>query len=126
MLRRPGLTVLFLGLFLWGAWPPLHAQRIKDIARVQGIRDQQMKGIGLVTGLSGTGDSQKNDLTKELYASVLEHLKINLPADKLRFRNLAVTSHPRTRSQPALRRVRRTGRASQPAAWRQTAAPGAT
>ena len=31
--------------------------RIKDIAKVQGVRSNQLMGYGLVVGLNGTGDS---------------------------------------------------------------------
>ncbi|MEE8142888.1 MAG: flagellar basal body P-ring protein FlgI [Planctomycetota bacterium] len=78
---------LVLLLMLWPL--PLFAQRVKDIARVQGIRQQHMKGIGLVTGLAGTGDSERSSLTKELYAAVLEHLEISIPAKEIRSRNVA-------------------------------------
>lgn len=37
-----------------------HAERIKDIANVRGVRSNQLVGYGLVVGLSGTGDSKLN------------------------------------------------------------------
>ena len=40
---------------LW--WPaPAEAARIKDVASIQGVRDNQLIGYGLVVGLDGTGD----------------------------------------------------------------------
>ena len=38
------------------------AARIKDIAKINGVRSNQLIGYGLVTGLSGTGDDMKNSL----------------------------------------------------------------
>ena len=38
------------------------AARIKDIAKISGVRSNQLIGYGLVTGLSGTGDDMKNSL----------------------------------------------------------------
>ncbi len=35
---------------------PVHAERVKDIASVQGVRSNQLVGYGLVVGLDGTGD----------------------------------------------------------------------
>ena len=46
------LSVVFLGLF----WGNARADRIKDLASVQGIRQNQLVGYGLVVGLDGTGD----------------------------------------------------------------------
>src|SRR5690348_12719213 len=37
----------------------IHRVRIKDVATIEGIRDNQLVGYGIVVGLSGTGDSQQ-------------------------------------------------------------------
>ncbi|MFQ5655477.1 MAG: flagellar basal body P-ring protein FlgI, partial [Planctomycetota bacterium] len=66
------------------------AQRIKDIARVEGDRLQQMKGIGLVIGLPGTGDGPRSGLKQGLYSALLDHLKIEIPPSALRSKNVAV------------------------------------
>ena len=42
------------------ASPALALSRVKDLVEVQGIRDNQLMGYGLVVGLNGTGDSLKN------------------------------------------------------------------
>lgn len=65
-------------------------QRIKDIARVEGMRLQQMKGLGLVIGLAGTGDSTRLDLTRTLYANLLENMDLSIDPKELRSRNVAV------------------------------------
>jgi flagellar P-ring protein FlgI len=41
---------------------PLHASRVKDLARLKGVRNNQLIGYGLVTGLNGTGDDMKKSL----------------------------------------------------------------
>ena len=46
--------------------------RIKDIAKVQGVRSNQLMGYGLVVGLNGTGDSNK---TLETLQSVTNMLR---------------------------------------------------
>jgi flagellar P-ring protein precursor FlgI len=48
-------------LFAWGSIS--YAARIKDIASIGGVRDNQLIGYGVVVGLAGTGD----DLTKNLF-----------------------------------------------------------
>ena len=43
--------------------------RLKDLCTVDGVRDNQLNGIGIVVGLSGTGD--KSPATKRLLRQVL-------------------------------------------------------
>jgi len=49
----------------------LWAARIKDIASIGGVRDNQLVGYGLVVGLAGTGDDIENGFTKEALANML-------------------------------------------------------
>jgi len=52
--------------------------RIKDIADVEGIRDNQLIGYGLVVGLNGTGDKLNNNVfTRESLIGMLERLGVN-------------------------------------------------
>ena len=55
-----GLAVGALGLCLLLGSPALANSRIKDIVNVQGVRDNELVGYGLVVGLNGTGDSLRN------------------------------------------------------------------
>jgi len=48
-----------------------YAARIKDIAGIGGVRDNQLVGYGLVVGLAGTGDDIENGFTKETLANML-------------------------------------------------------
>lgn len=50
---------------------PAHAARVKDISHVQGVRDNQLMGYGLVVGLDGTGDMGQAELTAQTTASML-------------------------------------------------------
>ncbi len=58
---------------------PAHAQvRIKDIADVEGVRDNQLVGYGLVVGLPGTGDKLNNAVfTRQSLVGMLERLGVN-------------------------------------------------
>ena len=53
------------------------AERLKDIASVEGVRDNQLFGYGLVIGLNGTGDD--TDFTNQSFISMLNQFGINLP-----------------------------------------------
>ena len=49
--------------------------RIKDIVSIEGVRDNQLVGYGLVVGLNGTGDSLSNSpFTKQSLQAMLERL----------------------------------------------------
>jgi flagellar P-ring protein precursor FlgI len=69
------MVLLLLGLVTSVA----HAQvRIKDITDIQGIRNNQLVGYGLVVGLNGTGDSLNNSIfTKQSLIGMLERLGVN-------------------------------------------------
>jgi flagellar P-ring protein precursor FlgI len=60
--------------------PPVAAQqvRIKDIADVEGVRDNQLVGYGLVVGLNGTGDRLRSAVfTRQSLVGMLERLGVN-------------------------------------------------
>jgi flagellar P-ring protein FlgI len=60
------------------AMPAAAQVRIKDIADVEGIRDNQLVGYGLVVGLSGTGDKLDNSVfTRQSLIGMLERLGVN-------------------------------------------------
>ncbi len=64
--------------------------RIKDIAGVQGVRENQLVGYGLVLGLQGTGDSMRNSpFTGQALQSMLDRLGVNVRNANLRTRNVA-------------------------------------
>jgi flagellar P-ring protein precursor FlgI len=60
------------------AAPALAQVRIKDIADVEGVRDNQLVGYGLVVGLNGTGDKLDTAVfTRESLVAMLERLGVN-------------------------------------------------
>ena len=58
----------------------VRAERVKDIAKVAGVRSNQLIGYGLVVGLSGTGDSSST-FTKQSLRSMLTRMGVNIPAN---------------------------------------------
>lgn len=71
--------------------PSSYGQRIKDIANVQGVRNNQLIGYGLVVGLPGTGE--KTRYTEQTFRTMLKNFGINLP-DSVRpnSKNVAVVA----------------------------------
>lgn len=69
--------------------PIAHQARIKDIASIEGIRDNQLVGYGLVVGLQGTGDSQQTTFPTQTLAAMLLRMGVSVPAASIRVNNLA-------------------------------------
>ena len=82
------LAVLWLGFVVATA---AHAERIKDLASVQGVRPNQLVGYGLVVGLDGTGDQTiQTPFTIQTLNSMLMQMGINVPpGTNMRLRNVA-------------------------------------
>jgi flagellar P-ring protein precursor FlgI len=68
---------------------PQRQARIKDIATVEGVRDNQLVGYGIVVGLHGTGDSQQTGFSTQTLASMLLRMGVSVPATGIRVQNLA-------------------------------------
>ncbi|QSX36089.1 flagellar basal body P-ring protein FlgI [Shewanella sedimentimangrovi] len=71
--------------------PLSQAERIKDIANVQGVRSNQLIGYGLVVGLPGTGE--KTSYTEQTFKTMLKNFGVNLPDNvKPKIKNVAVVA----------------------------------
>ena len=72
------------------ARPSTNMSRIKDLAEVEGVRQNQLVGYGLVVGLQGTGDSLNNSpFTRQSLTAMLERLGVNTRGANLRTANVA-------------------------------------
>ncbi len=83
-------------LILAGAASPAlvssaHAtSRIKDLANIEGVRQNQLIGYGLVVGLNGTGDTLNNiPFTRQSLQAMLERLGVNIRGQQIRTGNVA-------------------------------------
>ncbi|MEQ8446276.1 MAG: flagellar basal body P-ring protein FlgI [Pelagibacterium sp.] len=91
LFRRTLAIALTAALALTGTSPALAAPaRIKDIVEIEGIRDNQLIGYGLVVGLNGTGDSLNNSpFTRQSLIAMLERMGVNTRGETLRTANVA-------------------------------------
>src|SRR3954452_3483354 len=72
------------------AAPAWATSRIKDLANVEGVRQNQLIGYGLVVGLNGTGDTLNNiPFTKQSLQAMLERLGGNVRGAQMRTGNVA-------------------------------------
>ncbi|MGH1360149.1 MAG: flagellar basal body P-ring protein FlgI [Burkholderiaceae bacterium] len=73
--------VLLIGSLLMVVSVPASAERIKELASVQGVRSNQLLGYGIIVGLDGTGDSTSQaPFTSQSVQSMLAQLGVQLPS----------------------------------------------
>jgi len=81
---------LLLGAILLAVAPAEATSRIKDLANIEGVRQNQLIGYGLVVGLNGTGDTLNNiPFTRQSLQAMLERLGVNIRGQQLRTGNVA-------------------------------------
>lgn len=70
---------------------PAHALecKLQDVAQIQGLRENQLIGYGLVVGLPGSGDSRNSPVTSRSMANLLEKFGLNLAQKDFSARNIA-------------------------------------
>src|SRR5437899_1420383 len=72
------------------AMPAGATSRIKDLANIEGVRQNQLIGYGLVVGLNGTGDTLNNiPFTKQSLQAMLERMGVNIRGATIRTGNVA-------------------------------------
>jgi flagellar P-ring protein precursor FlgI len=86
VIRHSSFAALFLALALPCAATGI---RVKDLTLVAGARDNQLVGYGLVVGLAGDGDKDPV-YTKQTIANLLQRNGVNVPAQALSAKNVAV------------------------------------
>lgn len=79
---------LCLSLLLSGPFAT-DAARIKDIADIKGVRNNQLVGYGLVVGLDGTGDGKKSLFTVQSMVSMLEKMGVTVSTNDVAVSNVA-------------------------------------
>jgi flagellar P-ring protein FlgI len=86
------LEIVFFLLFI-SIWmiPTAHAERLKDLASIQGVRNNQLIGYGLVVGLDGTGDqTTQTPFTVQSIISMMQQMGVSLPpGTNLQLKNVA-------------------------------------
>ncbi len=79
MTRTLRAVILAVLLTAFAAPNALATSRIKDLANIEGVRQNQLIGYGLVVGLNGTGDTLNNiPFTKQSLTAMLERLGVNI------------------------------------------------
>ena len=63
--------------------------RLKDLVTLEGVRDNQLIGYGLVVGLAGTGDRQQTVFPTQSLTNLLERMGVSVPPTAIRVKNTA-------------------------------------
>lgn len=72
-------TVWLLSMVLLRPQEVQRRTRVKDVSSIEGVRDNQLVGYGLVVGLLGTGDSQEAIFPYQTMVSTLERMGVTVP-----------------------------------------------
>lgn len=95
MTMKKESVLFFLSILLYGmtlAVPKVvHAERIRDLATVQGVRSNSLMGYGLIVGLDGTGDqTMQAPFTSHSLNNMLSQLGITVPpGTNMQLKNIA-------------------------------------
>jgi flagellar P-ring protein precursor FlgI len=82
------------------------AVRLKDVAGLEGVRDNQLVGYGIVVGLNGTGDKRQTVFSAQSLTNMLVRMGVSVPATAILVRNTAavlVTANLPAFAQPGTR-----------------------
>lgn len=99
---RRGILAALLAL----AGLPGEAARLKELALIEGARDNQLIGYGLVVGLAGTGDRRQTVFSAQSLTNMLERMGVSVPPSAIRVNNVAavmVTATLPPYAQPGMR-----------------------
>jgi flagellar P-ring protein precursor FlgI len=90
MTRTLAVALAAASLWVCVSAPAAATSRIKDLANIEGVRQNQLIGYGLVVGLNGTGDTLNNiPFTKQSLQAMLERLGVNIRGATIRTGNVA-------------------------------------
>jgi len=86
---RTIIRLAIISTLILVASTPAWAVRVKDLAAVKGVRNNQLVGYGLVVGLNGTGDGNKSAFTTQGLANMLKHIGMTVNEADIKVKNVA-------------------------------------
>ena len=79
----------FIVVFFFVASLCAGATRLKELAGIEGVRENQLVGYGLVVGLNGTGDRRQTLFSAQSLSNLLQQMGVTVPAQAMRVNNTA-------------------------------------
>lgn len=89
MLRVVLVILMLVGS---GSYAATDTVRLKELGRIDGWRENHLVGVGIVTGLAGTGDSARSKATRQSLANMMSNFDMNIASDQINSRNVALVS----------------------------------
>lgn len=89
LMRALKWVLALVSLIIAGESVAVEGVRLKDLGRIDGVRDNMVVGYGLVTGLAGTGDSARSQATLQSIVNALQSFGVNVTTAQLSTRNVA-------------------------------------
>jgi flagellar P-ring protein FlgI len=86
---KRALAVILLAATAAAAGAQELGVRVKELGRVDGVRENMISGYGIVTGLAGTGDTARSQATLQSVANALREFGLNVTPQQLSSRNVA-------------------------------------
>jgi flagellar P-ring protein precursor FlgI len=83
------LTISLLALLMSRPVPASGAARLKELVTIEGVRDNQLIGYGLVVGLNKTGDRLQTIFSAQSLTNLLQRMGVSVPPDAIRVNNTA-------------------------------------
>lgn len=86
----PALCIHALVVAAWLPAPCVAETRIRDVVDIEGVRQNDLVGYGIVVGLNGSGDSVRNaPFTEDTLTNMLERLGVNVQGEAIKPNNVA-------------------------------------
>jgi flagellar P-ring protein precursor FlgI len=83
------MKILMHLLLAASAVAPSSAARLKELASIEGVRDNQLIGYGLVVGLAGTGDRRQTVFSAQSLTNMLQRMGVTVSSSAIQVRNTA-------------------------------------
>jgi len=83
------MKFIFATIFLVFNLSLLQAEKVKEIANIIGVRDNQLIGYGLVVGLNGTGDGSSSKFTLQSLSNLLQTVNVKIKPADIKSKNIA-------------------------------------
>jgi flagellar P-ring protein FlgI len=78
-----------LGILLFASLAAPAATRLKELASLEGVRDNQLMGYGIVVGLNGTGDKRQTVFSAQALTNILRRMGVTVNPTAILVRNMA-------------------------------------
>ena len=83
------MKTLYTFLILFSVIGSAAGTRLKEVVAIEGVRDNQLMGYGLIVGLNGTGDKQQTLFTNQALTNLLKRMGVTVDPALMQVKNMA-------------------------------------